>query len=195
MKVPLTRRSFVLRITGLFAGLAAVGRGWIGWKAHPGLAATRWTFRAPLTGQVGVLEYHTPGNALDFFGPLNSCVQLFILSDASAVGWGGITAIGNSCSTTLNPTHRCVSFNLATDNFTAISSSAIACHINPTGSIGDLVNGNGGILGIIDGQNAVPGCYDPIHVHYGPGAMTGVGGPWANRTVTVGVDAPWEKFV
>jgi hypothetical protein len=198
MRTPTTRRGFLKGLAGVGAALVALTKGWpvLGRSTTPVARATvRWTVAAPLTGHVGSLSYHAPGNALDFFGASGAKVLLYIKSALGASGWGGITSINNSCSTAANPTHRCVNFNVATDAFVALSTSGTSCHTNPTVAVGNLVSGNGGQIGYIGGANAVANCYDPIHAHFGPGSMSDTGGPWPNQSVTGGTSIPWEEFV
>ncbi|MDE3076401.1 MAG: hypothetical protein KGJ86_13345 [Chloroflexota bacterium] len=119
------------------------------------------------------------------------------MSDTGKTGYGGILSIGNSCSTAANPTHRRMTYNIATDGFVQLG-VGVSSHIEPAGKVGDLVNGNGGKLGdITPGDYQVAGCYDPTHVHFGVQrpSMSEVGGPWENRNVSAGVDAPWEKYI
>jgi hypothetical protein len=153
----------------------------------------RWSLRAPLTGNIGYLNYHSD-NALDFFGADETKVKLYILSNAYGIGWAAVSGVLNSCSTSQNPTHRRVTLNIHTDAGVFIS-TGVASHIK-TSLVGyNVVAGDGGLLGKLDGGNTVTNCYDPYHVHFGAPGMSHYGGPWPSAPVTAGQSQPWEKYV
>jgi hypothetical protein len=193
MRITISRRSLL----GRGAAAMALAAGWTMGLARnerrTALGSTRWRLCAPLTGQVGVYNFHSTDNALDFFAATGTKVNLNVVNDSNVAGSGVVTSIQNSCSTASNPDQRRVQFNIRTNGGVVIS-AGVASHIKPTVSVGSVISGSNGQIGGLNGGVSVPNCYDPYHTHFGAPNMTGVG-YWAGASVQQGFHAPWEKYV
>jgi len=192
MRAPVSRRGFLGRLGAAAALAAGWGLGWSRREATTALGAVKWKLCAPLTGRVGTSNFHAD-NALDFFAANGTNVKLYVFSETGLVGSGKVTSIRDSCSTVSNPEHKRVQFNIRTNTGTVIS-PGVASHIKPVVAVGNVISGNGGQIGNLNGGKAVTNCYDPYHTHYGASGMSGVGN-WANTSVTAGFHAPWEKYL
>lgn len=216
MKASVSRRSFLGAATGAVAAVIAGVRGWRPQFPESARAAVRWRLLAPITGQIGVCNYHCGAcggapvdpcdNALDFMyrtQPNDTKVKLYILNDNNVAGYGAILSQGWTCSQQDNPNHRRITYNLATNAFVLLG-VGVSSHVVPTAAIGSLVSGNGGQIANMSPSTDVfrAGCYEGTHVHFG--VLSGTGYPtsmntlpitWANTWVTAGLHAPWETYI